>query len=158
MIMVSKNQVDQSVDLQLSLPLQPLHQLPAPPLLLLHPLLTPHLNKVMRIGGPFLVLSRSGWRNQEMQKYTKRHLQLPDMFLQHVNSGGEGGVVLFYSCVPARDQLLSTCIDVNDDLYVNDDIGVDVAVDVDRDVDIDVDVDGSQGKRSARYDLTCRQW
>ena len=42
-----------------------------------------------------------------MQKYTKRHLQLPDMFLQHVNSGGEGGVVLFYSCVPARDQLLS---------------------------------------------------
>ena len=68
MIMVSKNrhhnrqhcQVDQSLDLQLSLPLQPLHQLPAPPLLLLHPLLAPHLNKVMRIGGPFLVLSRSG--------------------------------------------------------------------------------------------------
>ena len=90
-----------------------------------------------------------------MQKYTKRHLQLPDMFLQHVNSGGEGGVVLFYSCVPARahDQLLSTCIDVHDD-----DIDVDVAVDVDRDVDIDVDVDGSQRKSSARYDLTCRQW
>ena len=68
MIMVSKNrhhnrqhcQVDQSLDLQLPLPLQPLHQLPAPPLLLLHPLLPPHLNKVMRIGGPFLVLSRSG--------------------------------------------------------------------------------------------------
>ena len=58
MIMVSNNrhhnrqhcQVDQSVDLQLPLPLQPLHQLPAPPLLLLHPLLPPHLNKVMRIG------------------------------------------------------------------------------------------------------------
>ena len=79
------------------------------------------------------------------------------MFLQHVNSGGEGGVVLFYSCVPAQDQLLSTFIDAHDDLYVDDDIGVDVAVDVDRDVDIDVDVDGSQGKRSARYDLTCRQ-
>ena len=118
MIMVSYNrrhnrqhcQVDQSVDLQLPLPLQPLHQLPAPPLLLLNPLLPPHLNIVMRIGGPFLVPSRSGWRNQEMQKYTKRHLQLPDMFLQHVNSGGEGGVVLFYSCVPAHDQLLSTCI------------------------------------------------
>ena len=67
MIMVSNNrhhnrqhcQVDQSVDLQLPLPLQPLDQLPAPPLLLLHPLLPPHLNKVMRIGGPFLVLSRS---------------------------------------------------------------------------------------------------
>ena len=95
-----------------------------------------------------------------MQKYTKRHLQLPDMFLQHVNSGGEGGVVLFYSCVPARahDQLLWTFIDVHDDIYVDDDIDVDVAVDVDRDVDIDVDVDGPQGKRSARYDLTCRQW
>ena len=59
MIMVSKNrhhnrqhcQVDQSGDLQLPLPLQPLHQLPAPPLLLLHSLLPPHLNKVMRIGG-----------------------------------------------------------------------------------------------------------
>ena len=55
-------------------------------------------------------------------------------------------------------QLLSTCVDVLHDLYVDDDIDVDVAVDVDRDVDIDVDVDGSQGKRSARYDLTCRQW
>ena len=154
MIMVSKNrhhnrqhcQVDQSVDLQLPLPLQPLHQLPAPPLLLLHPLLPPHLNKVMRIGGPFLVLSRSGWRNQEIQKYTKRHLQLPDMFLQHVNSGGEGGVVLFYSCVPAHDQLLSTCIDVHDDLYVDDDIDVDVAVDV----DIDFDVFGSHGEKKCK--------
>ena len=68
MIMVSKNrhhngqhcQVDQSLDLQLPLPLEPLHQLPAPPLLLLNPLLAPYLNKVMRGGGPFLVLSRSG--------------------------------------------------------------------------------------------------
>ena len=86
------------------------------------------------------------------------HLQLPDMFLQHVNSGGEGGVVLFYSCVPAHDQLLSIFIDDHDDIYVDDDIHVDVAVDVDRDVDTDVDVDGPQGKSSARYDLTCRQW
>ena len=93
-----------------------------------------------------------------MQKSTKRHLELPDMFLQHVNSGGEGGVVLFYSCVPAHDQLLSTFIDVHDDLYVDGDVDVNVAVDVDRDVDIGVDVDGSQGKTSARYDLTCRQW
>ena len=154
MIMVSYNrrhnrqhcQVDQSVDLQLPLPLQPLHQLPAPPLLLLHPLLPPHLNIVMRIGGPFLVPSRSGWRNQEMQKYTKRHLQLPDMFLQHVNSGGEGGVVLFYSCVPAHDQLLSTCIDVHDDLYVDDDIDVDVAVDA----DIDFDVFRSHGEKKCK--------
>ena len=53
---------------------------------------------------------------------------------------------------------LSTCIDVHDDLYLDDYIDFDVAVDVDRDVDIGVDVDGSQGKTSARYDLTCRQW